>query len=76
MKFENWQLVALLIGTFAAVIALDVFLQYQGNADFKAKFPGMPGAIFAKSRAGEMQAQEMAEPTHPSFPVLVPDEDA
>lgn len=76
MKFENWQLVALLIGTFAAVVALDVLIQYQSNAEFKAKFPGMPTALFAKSRAGEMQAQEMQETTHPSFPTLVPDEDA
>lgn len=67
MKLNEWQLLGLVVGAFAAVIVLDVFLQYQSNADFRAAFPKLPTAGFAKSRAGEMVQQEMTAPTTPTF---------
>lgn len=67
MKLNEWQLVGLVVGAFVAVIAIDVFLQYQSNADFRASFPKLPTAGFAKSRANEMIQQEMAAPSVPTF---------
>ena len=66
MKLNEWQLVGLVVGAFVVVIALDVFLQYQGNAEFRESFTKLPTAIFAKSRAPQMIHQEMtpAEPTY------------
>jgi hypothetical protein len=72
MQFKQWQLVAIIVGTFATIIAVDVFLQYQSNESFRANFPLSPGAMFAKSRAPEMIQQEMAPPGPPT----IADEDA
>lgn len=69
MKLNEWQLLALIVGTFAAVIVIDVLIQYQGNAEFRANFPKLPTAGFAKSRAGEMVQQEMT--VHPAEPTFV-----
>ncbi len=60
MKLNEWQLLALVIGAFAAVIVVDIVLQYNSNAEFRHNFPLQPNAIFARSRAGEMVQQEMA----------------
>ena len=67
MKLNEWQLLGLVVGAFAAVIVLDVLLQYQTNAEFRASFPKLPTAGFAKSRAGEMIQQEMMPPAAPTF---------
>ena len=69
MKLNEWQLIAIIVGTFTAVIALDIFLQYQGNTEFAEKFRQMPTALFAKSRSAEMVTQEMTPivPTPPTF---------
>lgn len=67
MKLNEWQLLGLVVGAFAIVIAVDVLLKFQGDADFRAAFPKLPTAGFAKSRAGEMIQQEMTAPTNPTF---------
>jgi hypothetical protein len=69
VKLEQWQLVAIIVGTFAAVIALDIFLQYQSDETFRTNFPKLPSARFAKSRVPEMVSQEMnvQQPAAPTF---------
>jgi hypothetical protein len=67
MKLNEWQLLGLVVGAFAAVIILDILLQYQTNVEFRAAFPKLPTAGFAKSRAGKMIQQEMTAPTAPTF---------
>ena len=62
MKLNEWQLVGLVVGAFAIVIAIDVFLQYQSNAEFRATFSKLPTANFGKSRAAQMIQQEMTPP--------------
>jgi hypothetical protein len=69
MKINEWQLLGLVVGVFAAVIALDVFLQYNGNTEFRESFTKLPIAIFAKSRAPQMIQQEMT-PLHPATPTF------
>ena len=68
MKLNEWQLVGLVVGAFAIVIAIDVFLQYQSNAEFRATFSKLPTANFGKSRAAQMIQQEMTpRPTEPTY---------
>ena len=70
MKLNEWQLLALVVGAFAAVIAVDVMLQYRNNAEWAAGFPKLPTAMFGKSRAGEMVSQEMNVPAIRSIPTV------
>jgi hypothetical protein len=58
MAFKNWQLVAIVVGTFAAVIALDIFVNYKDQVDFANGFPKLNTAMFAKSRVKQMIEQE------------------
>lgn len=58
MKINEWQLLGLVCGVFAAVIALDVFLKYNGDTEFRESFTQLPTAIFAKRRAPQMKKQE------------------
>lgn len=69
MKINEWQLLGLVVGVFAAVIALDVFLKYNGDSEFRESFTKLPTAIFAKSRAPQMIQQEMTpqRPAEPTF---------
>lgn len=69
MAIKNWQLVALIVGSFAAIIAIDVFIQYSSNESFRDSFPKLSTAQFAKHRATEMVAQEMSviHPAPPTF---------
>lgn len=55
MKLNEWQLLALVVGAFVAVIVVDIALQYQGNENFRQSFP----LKFAQSRAPQMIQQEM-----------------
>ena len=75
MELKQWQLVAIVIGTFAVVVAIDVLLQYQGNETFRASFPKLPTAGFANFRKGEMVEQEMRPPSIPTFNDPQPSED-
>ena len=75
MKVTNWQLFALITGAFVAVIAVDIFIQYQSDTTFRDNFPKLPTAIFAKSRAVEMVSQEMAPVIHNTPPTFAQDED-
>jgi len=67
MEFKQWQIIALIVGAFATVIAVDVLIQYKGDANFRASFPALPTAKFAKTRAPQMVAQEMRQPAAPTF---------
>jgi hypothetical protein len=58
MAFKNWQLVAIVVGTFAAVVALDIFVNYKDELDFKNGFPKLNTAMFAKSRVKQMIEEE------------------
>ena len=69
MKINEWQLLGLVIGVFAAVIVIDVLLKYNGDAEFRESFTKLPTAIFAKTRAPQMIQQEMA-PQHPAEPTF------
>ena len=68
MKINEWQLLGLVVGVFAAVIVLDVFLKYNGDSEFRESFTKLPTAIFAKTRAPQMIQQEMTpRPTEPTY---------
>jgi hypothetical protein len=68
MNINEWQLLGLVVGVFAAVIALDIALKYNGNAEFRESFTKLPTAIFARTRAPQMIQQEMTPlPTDPIF---------
>jgi hypothetical protein len=73
MELKQWQLMLIIVGTFAAIIALDIVLQYQSDENFRANFPKLPSAMFAKSRVPQMVAEEM-QVIHPAEPTFV-DED-
>lgn len=65
MGIKNWQLVALIVGSFAAIVAIDILIQYNTSESFRDSFPKLSTAQFAKHRATEMIAQEMTV-SHPS----------
>jgi hypothetical protein len=77
MKLENWQLVAIVVGTFVAVVAIDVYVQYKDQMDFTNGFPKLNTAIFSKSRVKEMIEQEHAVPVaNTTAPTFAEDEEA
>jgi hypothetical protein len=78
MAFKNWQLIAIIIGTFAAVVALDVFVNYKDEIDFANGFPKLNTAMFAKSRVKQMieQEHEAIPVVHNTPPTFAEDEEA
>jgi hypothetical protein len=58
MKLENWQLIAIVVGAFAGIIILDIATKYRGDETFRANFPKLPSAKFAKSIAPQLQQEE------------------
>jgi hypothetical protein len=73
MELKQWQLMLIIVGTFAAIIALDLVLQYQSDENFRANFPKLPSAMFAKVRAPQMVAEEM-QVVHPAEPTFTEQE--
>jgi outer membrane lipopolysaccharide assembly protein LptE/RlpB len=74
MKINEWQLLGLVVGAFALVIALDIFVKYQSDAEMRESFTRLPTMVFGKRRASQMIEQEMT-PQHPAEPTFA-DEDS
>jgi hypothetical protein len=70
MKLNEWQLIALVVGTFAAVVIADIGLKYSTDEAFKDSFSKLPTSGFAMFRKPEMLSQEMNVPVHNTPPTI------